>query len=82
MAFVQYKMKVNWDPELIDVGFVDSTSAPAALKGLACSAIKITAGNPAATPGFWMIGAEVQNAVDGSVVRMTGTTASPAWTAM
>ena len=79
---VQYKTVVTWDATLIDLEFIDSTSAPTALKGLVQSAVKITAGNPTATVGVFMPGAIVQNAVDGSVVRNSGSTASPSWTAM
>lgn len=78
----QYSTVVTWDVDIIDVEYIDSTSAPLALRGLVQTAVKVTAGNPVATVGVYMPGAIVQNAADGSVVRNSGSTASPAWTAL
>lgn len=73
-------MTVSWDASLIDIGFMsDSASVPAALRGLAINAIKITTGALAATVGVWAPGAIVQNAVDGTNYQMIGSTASPVW---
>lgn len=76
---VQYKMVVEWDASLMDVGFTD-TLGPNPVKGLAIEAIKITTGAPAAIAGFWCPGAQVYNVIDGTWYQMTGSTASPAWT--
>lgn len=79
---VQYLTEVPWDPELIDVDFINASTAPAALQGLAKMAVKITTGAPAATAGKFIPGATILNAVSGLVYRNSGSTASPAWTPM
>lgn len=76
---VQYKTVVDFDATLIDAEFVDSTSAPADLKGLIKYAIKITTGAPTATAGKFIKGALIANAVSGVLYVNTGTTASPVW---
>lgn len=77
---IQYKQKVIWDANVIDVGFLGSEqSVPSALRGLAISGVYIVTGAPAATVGQWAPGAQVANSVDGTLYIMTGTTASPAW---
>ncbi len=77
---IQYKQKVIWDADMIDVGFLGSEqSVPLALRGLAISGVKITTGAPAATVGQWAPSAKVCNAVDGTEYIMTGSTASPVW---
>lgn len=78
---IQYKQVVIWDANLIDVGFIGSEQSvyPAALRGLACSAVQIVTGAPTAVVGQWMPGAKVYNAIDSTEYIMTGTTASPVW---
>lgn len=76
---VQYKTTVLWDAELIDLEFTDTLNS--IVKGLVQSAVKITTGAPAATAGYFMPGAIIQNAVSGIAYLNTGTTASPVWTA-
>lgn len=80
MAQIQYETVVKWDATLRDVGFADADLP--SLAGLAINALKITSGAPAATAGQWLPGAMVSNVVTGIVYQMTGTTASPAWSAM
>lgn len=78
---IQYKQVVNWDISLIDVAFLGSEqSVPLALKGLAISAVKTTTGAPATPTMQWAPSAQVYNTFDATWYRMTGTTASPAWT--
>lgn len=79
---VQYSTEVSWDADLIDVDFINASTAPFALQGLAKMAVKITTGAPTATVGKFIPGAIVINAVSGLVYRNSGSTASPAWTPM
>lgn len=76
---VQYQTVVKWDATLADVCFADADNK--LLAGLAIGALKITTGAPATVAGQWLPGAIVQNIISGIVYRMSGTTASPAWTA-
>jgi len=77
---IQYKQVVGWDSSLIDVGFLGSEqSVPTALRGLAISAVKVTTGAPSQVAGQWAPGAQVANAIDGTVYIMNGTTAAPTW---
>jgi len=80
MANVQYQTEVTWDVTLKDVGFTDADTIGSVFAGLVESAIKVTTGAPVATAGKFIRGAIVQNAFDGTVYQMTGTTASPVWT--
>ena len=80
---IQYKQVVNQDSYLIDVEFLGSEqSVPFALRGLACRGIYTVTGAPNSPASFWCPGAIVQNAVSGVCYRNSGSTASPAWTAM
>lgn len=74
MAHVQYATDVAFDTDLQDVGF-DSD-------GYVISALKKTAGVPATPAGKYRPGAIVQNIASGVVYRNSGSTATPAWTAM
>ena len=74
MASIQYSTSVEWDSEIVDVGF-DSA-------GFAINGIKITTGAPATPAGVYRPGAIIQNRVSGVVYRNSGSTAVPAWTAM
>lgn len=77
---IQYKQVVIWDANVIDVGFLGSEqSVPAALRGLAINGVYIVTGAPAATAGFWAPGAQIYNAVDGTMYINTGSTATPVW---
>lgn len=80
---VQYATTVLWDADLIDVEFVNSTSAPAAYKGLAKTAVKVTIGAPSnvTTAGKFIPGAVVYgfDGMGGTAFRNTGTTAVPNW---
>lgn len=77
---INYKQVVIWDANVIDVGFLGSEqSVPLALRELAINGVYIVTGAPAAVAGHWAPGAQVANAVDGTLYIMTGTTASPAW---
>lgn len=80
MSQINYKQKVIWDANVIDVGFLGSEqSVPAALRGLASEGTYIVTGAPAATVGQWVPGAIISNAIDATLYQMTGTTAVPIW---
>ena len=74
---IQYDTVVSWDSTLIDVEYTDTENA--LVKGLVEHAIKITTGAPAATAGYFIPGAIIQNAYDGTLYINTGTTAAPVW---
>lgn len=77
---LNYKQVVNWDANVIDVGFYGSEqSVPSTLRGLAGAGVYIVAGAPASVVGQWAPGAIVQNAIDGTMYIMNGTTAVPTW---
>lgn len=73
-------MNVTWDTTLRDLMYVDANNPDATLNGLVQSAIMTATGAPAATAGYFMPGALIQNAVDGTLYLNTGTTAVPVWT--
>ncbi len=77
---VQYRTNVSWDTSLRDLQFLDSTNPDPTLNGLVQSAVKTTTGAPTATAGYFMPGAIIQNAVDGTFYVNTGTTAAPVFT--
>ena len=77
---MNYSTNVTWDASLADVWFSD-TQNEIQLKGLAFFALKVTAGAPSAIAERWLPGATVVNVVTGITYKMTGSTASPAWTA-
>lgn len=80
MADIQYKTTVPWDTTLTSVGFLASTiSVPSAVRGLASEAVKTTTGAPSTNAGYFIPGAEIQNSVDGTIYRNSGTTAAPVW---
>lgn len=72
---VQYYATVGWDTTLIDIETTDTENSVA--PGLVQSAVKITTGAPTATVGYFMPGAIIQNAVDGTTYINGGTTALP-----
>lgn len=74
---MNYKTDVDWDTTLFDLWFTDIDNTAA--KGLVYSAFKNTSGAPAATAGYFMVGAVVTNAVTGIQYKNTGSTASPVW---
>lgn len=74
---IQYKTDVDWDTTLFDLEYTDIDNTVA--KGLVARACKNTSGAPAATAGYFMVGAVVTNAVTGIQYKNTGTTASPVW---
>lgn len=78
MAHVNYKMVVEWDADLRDVGFADTLGGNP-VSGLVVNATKITTGAPAATAGYFAPGAIIQNAISGVLYSNTGSTASPVW---
>lgn len=80
MSQINYKQKVIWDANVIDVGFLGSEqSVPLALRGLASEGTYIVTGAPTATVGQWVPGAIISNAIDATLYQMTGTTAAPVW---
>lgn len=74
---MNYEIVVPWDVTIRDVWFADADST--VLDGLAYRGLKITAGAPTATVGYWLPGAIVQNINDADVYRNDGTTAAPSW---
>ncbi len=78
MADVYYKMTVEWDADLRDLGYADTLGGNP-VSGLVVSATKITTGAPAATAGKFMPGAIIQNGISGVLYSNTGSTASPVW---
>jgi len=80
---IQYATEVPWDSELIDVEFVNSSTAPEAFQGLAKTAVKVTVGAPSnvTTAGKFIPGAVIygDSIMGGYVWRNTGSTASPLW---
>lgn len=78
MAHVQYKMTVEWDADLRDIGYADTLGGNP-ISGLVVNATKITTGAPAATAGYFAPGAIIQNAISGVLYSNTGSTASPVW---
>lgn len=75
---VQYYQTVPWDPTLIDVEVLDSTSAPPALRGLVKYAYKITMGSPTIIADKYAPAALVA-VIGGNVYRNQGTSQSPSW---
>lgn len=80
---VQYYKVVPWDASLVDVEVCDS-DVSSGLKGLAQTAVKITAGAPSAstTAGNVIAGCLIQNAVTGIVYQNVGTSLVPVWSEM
>ncbi len=79
---VNYKTVVDWDPAIADAEYTDTDTLAPAMQGLVQTAVKTTTGAPSASlgAGKYMIGALVQNAVDGLVYRNVGTVAVPVFT--
>lgn len=78
---MNYELSPNWDTDLAIV-FTLGNVVPHELRGLVYDAVKVTAGAPGAVVGKYIPGATVRNAGSGEVYRNSGTTASPAWTAL
>ncbi len=76
---VQYRTGISLDTDLIDLDFVNTSSAPKSMKGLVKQAVKITVGAPKTTAKMFMIGAKVINAVSGIHYINTGTVTAPFW---
>lgn len=80
---VQYRTNVVWDADLIDIEYVNSSSAPTAYKGLAKTAVKVTIGAPSnvTTAGKFITGAIVygSDGMGGTTFTNNGSTAIPNW---
>lgn len=78
---MNYTIKPSWDTELAFIMTFGTIGPNSPLNGLVYYAYKETNGDPTAIAGKYAPGAIVAK-VGGGVVRNSGTTASPAWTAM
>lgn len=78
---MNYLTNPEWDTDLAII-FTLGNVVPSSLVGLVYDAVKISAGTPTAVAGRYIPGATVRNATSGVVYRNSGSTASPAWTAM
>ncbi len=76
----QFQTNVMWDLTLTDIMCVNSGYAPAEFEGLVTHATKVSGTVPDAVAGKYALGASVHNIASGVWYRMTGSTASPAWT--
>lgn len=76
----EFQTNVLWDLTLTDIECVNSQYAPADYQGLVKHAVKVSGTVPASIAGKYVLGASVHNIATGVWYRMTGTTASPAWT--
>lgn len=74
---MNYDTVVSWDVNLVDVWYTDIDNP--LVKGLVRTGVYIATGAPAANAGYYMPGAQIQNAVDKTWYINTGTTASPVW---
>ena len=72
MAHIQYQRTVPFDATLRDLGFDENN--------LIISGLKLTAGAPAATAGYFEKSCIIQNIDDGLLYQNTGTIANPVWT--
>lgn len=79
---MNYSIKPAWDTNLSIVFTLGTISPDSALNGLVYQAVQEVTGAPTAVAGKYIVGAIVQNAVSGVVYRNSGSTATPAWTAM
>jgi hypothetical protein len=78
---MNYEITPNWDTDLAIVFTVGNIPGNT-LDTLVYDAVKMTTGAPTAVAGKYIPGATVRNAGSGVVYRNSGSTASPAWTAM
>lgn len=85
---MNYEIRPDYDTDiavafrLANTGVTNSYYTLETLTGLVYQAVKISSGAPTAVAGVYIPGAIVQNASSGVVYRNSGSTASPAWTAM
>ena len=77
---MNYQNVVSFDPNLIDVWFMDADTAPKTLAGLAYEGKYIVSGAPTAIAGQWVPSAKVYNTIDATWYINTGSTTSPSWT--
>jgi len=79
---MNYSIKPKFDENVL-IAFTLGTIAPgSALNGLVYDAVYGVTGAPTAVAGVYIPGATIRNAVSGVVYRNSGSTASPAFTAM
>lgn len=75
---------VLWDPSLVNLNMIysDQITREAGIGNLFSFAIKITTGAPSATKtaGYFIPGATIPNAIDGTLYQNTGTISVPVWT--
>lgn len=76
-----YQSTVQWDLTLTDIEAISSHSTNGDYQGLVIRATKVSGTVPDAVVGKYAQGAKIINVVTGVWYRMTGTTASPVWTA-
>lgn len=85
---MNYDIKPNWDTNIVlaftlgNVGVSNTGYTLTGFQGLVYDAVYGVTGAPTAVPGKYIPGATVRNAISGVVYRNSGSTASPAWTAM
>ncbi len=77
---MNYSIRPYWDLDMAIV-FTLGNVSDINLTGLVYDGVRTVTGDSTAS-GYFLPGATVRNIIDKSVKRMTGTTASPAWTAM
>ena len=78
---MNYEINPSFDTDLAIV-FTLGNIPGNTLDGLVYDAVKISTGAPTAVAGKYIPGATVRNATSGVVYRNSGSTASPAWTAL
>ena len=79
---MNYDILPNWDTDLAIVFTIGTITPASPLNGLVYDGVKISAGAPTAVVGKYIPGATIRNASSSVVYRNSGSTASPAWTAM
>ena len=83
---MNYDIKPNWDIDIViaftlgNVGVSNTGYVLDTFQGLVYDAVYGKTGAPTSVAGKYIPGATVRNAIDGTVYRNSGTTASPAWT--
>lgn len=76
---MNYEIRPDWDTNLVIAFTLGNVNV---FDGLVYDAIDGVAGAPVSVVGKYIPGAIVRNAASGVIYSMTGTTASPAWTAL
>lgn len=77
---MNYNIRPNWDTTLaiaFHLGTIDPSNP---INELFYDAVKDSGTVPDTIPGKWIPAATVRNSATGVNYRMSGTTASPAWT--